>query len=183
MTEWFKLTRPENVSGVGDTAKSCVHQAKVHGCLEDGTIIQYEAPVVSGAPSPLPPLYGLKSMAASNTFFGTRSGVHALVPEGAEVQLPKGTKFMRSVKSASGHWLLRVSSWKKDRVVPHPTLKQHANTFYSEGVEILKDQRPSWLANSELVTQMEDESERRWQQRQMAAIVNDDSTPMNTTAK
>ena len=122
-------------------------------------------------------------MAASNTFFGTRSGVHALVPEGAEVQWPKGTKFMRSVKSASGHWLFRVSSWKKDRVVPHPTLKQHANTFYSEGVEILKDQRPSWLANSELVTQMEDESERRWQQRQMAAIVNDDSTPMNTTAK
>ena len=124
-------------------------------------------------------------MAASNTFFGTRSGVHAMVPEGVEVQWPKGTKFMRSVKSASGHWLLKVSSWRKATMTPQPTFKQHANTFYSDkkGVEMLKEQRPSWLANSELVTQMEDESERRWQQRQMAAIVNDDSTPIIAAAK
>ena len=65
--KWYKLAKTKKVSGVGDKAKSCQYKASVPGMLEDGTEIKYLASVIGGEPSPVPPLYGLDSMAAQNT--------------------------------------------------------------------------------------------------------------------
>ena len=62
----------------------------------------------------VPPLYGLKSMAAENVYMGTRSGVMALVPDGKEEEIkwPAGTKFRQCKKAPSGHWMLTFNHWK-----------------------------------------------------------------------
>ena len=44
-TDWELLMQPKCVPGVGDNAKACAHQACVPGCLEDGALIKYYAPV------------------------------------------------------------------------------------------------------------------------------------------
>ena len=54
-------------------------------------------------------------MAAMGTYFGTRTGVMAMVPEGKDDQIkwPHGTRFMQCRKAPSGHWLLMVSCWRQ----------------------------------------------------------------------
>ena len=70
-TQWEVLNKPKRMSGVGDAAKTCTHQALVYGVLENGELISYAAPVIPDGPcdtSPVPPLYGLNSMAKENTY-------------------------------------------------------------------------------------------------------------------
>ena len=112
-TQWQLLDKPKRMSGVGDSTKECTHQATIHGRLADGTLVSYTAPVLPGQPSPVPPLYGLHSMAKDNTYFGTRSGTMAMVPDGLEKDIvwPPGTRFRQCEKAPSGHWLLVVSHW------------------------------------------------------------------------
>ena len=78
----MELTKPKCVAGVGDAAKPCTHQAVVPEVLENGSVINYAAPVIGGGPSAVPPLYGLDSMAKENNFLGTRNGQLAMVPDG-----------------------------------------------------------------------------------------------------
>ena len=114
-TTWEPLPRPRFVSGVGDNAKTCHHEATIPGKLDNGEIMRYKACVIPGNPSPLPPLYGLDSMAHMNTYMGTRSGLMAMVPEGKdeEIKWPAGTKFMQCVRAPSRHWLIKVSNWRE----------------------------------------------------------------------
>ena len=117
---WSQLTHPKRMAGVGKTTETCTHQAGVYGVSDAGDLMIYTAPVVppdseTGAPSLLPPLYGLVSMAECNAFMGTRHGLLAQVPDGAESQIvwPPGTKFIQCRKAPSGHWLMVVSNWHK----------------------------------------------------------------------
>ena len=112
--KWFKLPKPKCVSGVGDQAKSCEYQACVPGMLENGQEIRYIAPVIGGDPSPVPPLYSLECMADTNTYMGMRSGLLAMVPDGAEreIRWPQGTTFIQCKKAPSGHWLVVCSAWE-----------------------------------------------------------------------
>ena len=112
-TQWEKLDKEQHMSGVGDNAKTCTHQATITGVLPNGQVMKYSAPVIPGEESPVPPLYGLDSMAADNTFFDTRHGKLAMVPDGKENEIvwPKGTTFIQMVKAPSGHWLVPISSW------------------------------------------------------------------------
>ena len=123
-TAWESLANPKRLSGVGDSTKTCTHQAKVVGALETGELVQYTAPVIPGEPSPVPPLYGLNSMSAENTYFSARSGTMHLVPHGreSEISWPEGTRTRQCVKAPSGHWLLAVSHW--DRVGRHAAALQ-----------------------------------------------------------
>ena len=116
-TEWEELERVQLMSGVGDNTKSCTHQATVYGILENGEVIKYAAPVIPGDPSPVPPLYGLASMAKENTYFDTRGGRLCMVPDEMEKQIkwPTGTRFIQMKKASSGHWLIPISNWKVPR--------------------------------------------------------------------
>jgi hypothetical protein len=116
-TQWYILDKPKNISGIGDNAKTCTHKAKVYCALETGELVSYTTPVIpkdlpSGT-SPVPALYALDDMAAENTYFGTRNGLMALVPNEASIQWPEGTRFRQCEKAPSGHWLLKVSAWDK----------------------------------------------------------------------
>ncbi len=82
-----QLERPKRLSGVGDEAKPCTHQARVPGVLRNGEMITYEAPILPGSPSPVPPLYGLGAMAAENVFLGTRPGTSTMAPIGREGEI------------------------------------------------------------------------------------------------
>ena len=144
-TKWLQLDRPKSLSGIGDAAKRATHAVEIHGVLETGELITYTAPVIPpGGPqnnSPVPPLYGLDSMARENVYFGTRNVMMAIVPDGreGEIQFPSGTRFRQCVKAPSGHWLLKVSHWtkhkKSDKQVrhafhsstPHPEPHQQAS--------------------------------------------------------
>jgi len=112
-TTWEQLDKVQHMSGVGDNTKMCTHQATITGILSTGELMQYSAPVIPGNPSPVPPLYGLKSMAKENTFVGTRQGNLAMVPDGKEEEIvwPKGTRFIQMKKAPSGHWLIPISNW------------------------------------------------------------------------
>jgi hypothetical protein len=113
MTQWTVRDRPKQVSGVGDSAKQCVHDALVPAALSNGTFIRYNCPVISGDPSPTPTLYGLKDMSANNTYFGTRFGRMIQIPEGTDDQIiwPKGTKIIQCERAPSMHWLLTTNNW------------------------------------------------------------------------
>jgi hypothetical protein len=72
-------------------------------------------------------------MAAENVYMGTRGGLMALVPDGAEDKIvwPPGTRFRQCEKAPSGHCLVVISHWDKlgkrpkaDAIVPPPGLKQ-----------------------------------------------------------
>ena len=121
--QWDKLPKPKYVSGVGDKANVCTHQARVPGILEDGTALMYTTPVISGNPSPVPSLLGRRTMAKLNVFVGTRQGQLMLVPEGQETQViwPKGTKTLQCKEAPSGHLILPTSHWEKAGVTPPPT--------------------------------------------------------------
>ena len=137
-TQGSKLDKPRVMSGVGKGAVTCSHQATEHGVIETGELITYSPTVVppdpmTGEPSQLPALYGLNSMAAENVYMGTRGGLMALVPDGAEDKIvwPPGTRFRQCEKAPSGHWLMVISHWDKlgkrpttDAIVPPPGLKQ-----------------------------------------------------------
>ena len=79
-TEWEKLQKEKRMSGVGDNTKTCSYQATVCCALSSGEVIKFAAPVIPGDPSPVPPLWGVRSMAAENVFYGTRQGKLAMVP-------------------------------------------------------------------------------------------------------
>jgi hypothetical protein len=121
-TRWQRRARPKHVSGVGDNAKVCLEDAVVPGCLNDGTLIKYTTPVISGDPSTTPTLYGLKDMEAENTYFATRKGVLAMIPEGTDDQIiwPQGTRFVQLERAPSNHWILTTSNW--DKAKPNPRL-------------------------------------------------------------
>ena len=93
----------------------------MYGCVAEGHVIAYEAPVLEGNGSGVPPLYGLEPMARDNTYFGTRTGVLHQIPEGTDdlIIFPPGTKTMKLARAKSGHWLLPISkcSAKKSDVV------------------------------------------------------------------
>ena len=117
-TQWEILAKPKSMSGVGDAAKTCTHQATVYGCLESGDIMTYSAPVIPNSDngtSPIPSLYGLNSMAKENTYMGMRKGLMAMIPEGTDDQIvwPKGTRFIQCQKAPSGHWFIITSCWHK----------------------------------------------------------------------
>ena len=103
----------KTVTGVGDTAKRCVKQARVPGVLANGRMVRYTTPVVDGHPSPLPGLYGLRSMAQDRTYFGTHNGLMIMVPPGTdkEIQWPRGTTFNQCEPAPSGHWIMTTSNW------------------------------------------------------------------------
>ncbi len=109
------MERPKRLSGVGDAAKPCTTEARVPGVLRNGEKITYNAPVLPGDPSPIPPLYGLRAMAEENMFIGARPGTLSMVPSGMEGQIvwPKGTQHHKLQKAPSGHWMLPVGSWSK----------------------------------------------------------------------
>ena len=56
--------------------------------------------------------YGLDSMEAENTCFGTRNGFMAMFPDGEEDEIvwPQGTRFVQCERAPSRHWLLTVKS-------------------------------------------------------------------------
>jgi hypothetical protein len=121
-TQWAILDNPKNLSGIGDNAKTCTHKAKVYCALDTGELVRFTAPVIPKdgctGTSPVPGLYALDDMAAENTYFGTRSGLMALIPKDADetqIQWPTGTRFRQCERAPSGHWLLKVSSWDKVR--------------------------------------------------------------------
>ncbi len=114
-TKVQQMERPKRLSGVGDAAKPCTTEACVPGVLRNGEKITYNAPVLPGDPSPIPPLYGLRAMAEENVFIGARPGTLSMVPSGKEGQIvwPKGTQHHKLQKAPSGHWMLPVGSWSK----------------------------------------------------------------------
>ena len=127
--------KPKSMSGVGDAAKTCTHQATVYGCLENGDLMCYAAPVIPNGPSgssPIPALYGLNSMSKENTYMGMRKGLLAMVPEGKddEIVWPQGTRFIQCQRAPSGHWFILVSCWDKRKP---SSRSQTAQTFTTVG--------------------------------------------------
>ena len=110
-----KLKNPKYVSGVGDNAKPCEYQVIIPGMLENGKEIEYSAAMISGNPSPLPPLYGLDSMSETNTYFSAKHGTMFMVPEGKDPMIiwPQGTERIQCAKAPSGHWILVTNHWDR----------------------------------------------------------------------
>ena len=123
-TTWRMLTKPKILAGVGKGQEESTDVATVRGIVQTGDVVEYQAPVLRGAASAVPPLYGLEPMAQRNTYVGTRSGVLHEVPIGKEhlIQWPEGTVHRQCTKARSGHWCLPVSHWKK--LKPHTTVTQ-----------------------------------------------------------
>ena len=106
------------VPGVGGRASTCTHEAVIPCRLNNGEYIKYSTPVIPddgpGRPSTVPSLFGLDSMATMNTYFGTRNGLMAMVPDGREDEIvwPRGTRFISCERAPSRHWLITTNSWK-----------------------------------------------------------------------
>ena len=106
-----KLTKPNILAEVCKGQEECTDIATVRGIVQTGDVVEYQAPVLRGAASAVPPLYGLEPMAQRNTYFGTRSGAQHEVPFDREhsIQWPEGTVHRQCTKARSGHWCLQVS--------------------------------------------------------------------------
>ena len=78
------------------------------GRLHSGEYDKFSAPAIPSSgqagSSPVPPLYGLRAMKATNTVMVTRTGLIAQVPDGAETSIgwPDGTRFLQCEPSPSG---------------------------------------------------------------------------------
>ena len=109
---WQMLPAPKTVAGIGDNAKRCTHRAIVPVMYANGERGEYAPPVISGQ-SGVPSLLGLSTMAAENTYFGTKDGLMAKVPIGQEGKIgwPEGTTFIQCEKAASGHWMQTISNF------------------------------------------------------------------------
>ena len=110
---WQMLQIPQNVSGVGDRAKTCTQRAVVPIGLENGDLSMYCPSVIPQ--SGVPPLLGLRTMAALHVYFGTELGQFIMVPKGTDDQIvwPAGTKIIQCKRAPSGHWLLIASAFAK----------------------------------------------------------------------
>ena len=65
-----KLTKPKYIGGIGEGIITCVDQAILPACLEDGTEMKYAVACIPGnveGDSPTPCIYGLDSMAEMHT--------------------------------------------------------------------------------------------------------------------
>ena len=113
--KWERLANPKHVSGVGDTVKICTHQVILPSRLENGEMIKYATPVIKDDSTP--GLYGVDSMSADNTYFGTRKGIMAMIPEGTDdqIQWPRGTRFVNCNKAPSGHWIMQTNNFKRGK--------------------------------------------------------------------
>ena len=120
--EWRQLDRPKPVGGVGGQSEKCTHIVSLPSRLENGLCLNYNAPVISGSPSPVPSLFGRRPMAAMNIYMGMRSGEMACVPDGleTEIQWPPGTTFMDCREAPSGHLVLVTNAWNAAQLPRHP---------------------------------------------------------------
>ena len=133
-TEWETLQKPKMVSGVGGKANTCIHQAIVPGRLNNGMMITYATPVIPddspGHPSTVPSLYRLDSMECGDiyTYFGTRSGLMAMVSAGRDEEIiwPQGSRFMNCERAPPRHWLITANNWKCD--VPNTSMIENMQT-------------------------------------------------------
>ena len=119
---WMTLDKPRRLAGVGDATKTCTHAVTLTCALQTGEKVAYQAPVIPGGPggSPVPPLLGLKSMQKDFVFFDTVKGIMYMPPQELVDQIvwPPGTRRRYCEKTMSGHWVLPVSCWDVDKVVP-----------------------------------------------------------------
>ena len=133
-TQWKNLDKIKTMSGIGEGVEHCTRSAKVFGCVAEGDVIEYEAPVLEGTGAEVPPLYGLEPMARDNVYFGTRTGVMHRIPEGTDDQIvfPPGTKTIKCSKAKSGHWMLPISKWnakKSETVKAYPAATAEGRKF------------------------------------------------------
>ena len=114
--------QPRRLAGVGDATKTCTHAVTLTCALQTGEKGAYQAPVIPGGPggSPVPPLLGLKSMQKDFVFFDAVRGIMYMPPQELVDQIvwPPGTRLRYCEKTMSGHWVLPVSCWDVDNVVP-----------------------------------------------------------------
>ena len=122
------------MSGIGEGVEHCTRSAKIFGCVAEGNVIEYEAPVLEGTGSGVPPLYGLEPMARDNVYFGTRTGVMHRIPEGSDhlITFPPGTTTIKCTKAESGHLLLPISKWnakKTEAITAYPAAAAEGRGF------------------------------------------------------
>ena len=94
------------VSGVGKDSEKCTTIQSVPGVLEDGTIIQYDAPRIPG--SSVPALCGMQTLDEQNMGVLPWSNQLVKVPKGKEQDIiwPEGTTFIQCRRAKTGHMLL-----------------------------------------------------------------------------
>ena len=122
-SEWFPLAKPKRMSGIGNGEQKCVKGVNTPGMIEmfediDLTrstheLVQYQTSVIEGAEQErVPVLFGNVSMKEMNMWIDTRNAILALVPKGAKVQMPTGTRFVKAQRSHTGHLIMPTAQWK-----------------------------------------------------------------------
>ena len=96
------------------------------GVLEDGHMIQYNAPVMEGPGADCPPPLGLRSQQKSNATIATREMLMIFLPQDFNVRRinwPEGTRIYQCEKGARGHMSLQMSHTDKRGKPPKNTQK------------------------------------------------------------
>ena len=111
------------VSGVGKDAEKCSCIQSVPGVLEDGTVIQYEAPRIPK--SSVPALCGMQTLDEQNMAVLPWSSQLAKVPKGKEheIKWPEGTTFLQCRRANTGHMMLPIGNF--DKLKEKPTKASH----------------------------------------------------------
>ena len=144
------------VSGVGKDSEKCTTIQSVPGVLEDGTVIQYDAPRIPG--SSVPALCGMQTLDEQNMGVLPWSNQLAKVPRGKEQEIiwPEGTTFIQCRRAKTGHMLLPIGHFDKLQHKPTSIKDRLAFTadYLVERQRQLSSQtvRPSNLSGSKGLT-------------------------------
>ena len=96
------------VSGVDKDSEKCSVIPSVPGVLEDGAVIQYDAPRIPG--SSVPALCGMQTLDQHNLGVLPWSSQLVKVPKGKEheIKWPEGTTFIQCKRAKTGHLMLPI---------------------------------------------------------------------------
>ena len=126
-TNWghYKRAKPYSCGGIGHGTKECYNNVHAWGCLSNGRILNYNAPIVQDPfdndfKDNTPALWGIQELRELNAFIGCRSDTVSLVPEGAAVSYPSGTIHLQCERSQGGHMMLVMSNWQHHKPGQEP---------------------------------------------------------------
>ena len=131
-TESAPLAKPMKVSGVGKHAQDVTHGVIVTGRTETGIDISYTTPVVPD--SPIPALYGLKSMEKNLTVLDVRPD-QQLMYIGGDMKVTPGpnTTIIQMHKATSGHLMIPIT--KYDAQSSNQSLQFHQQASETTGTQ------------------------------------------------
>jgi hypothetical protein len=137
------------VSGVGKDSEKCSTVQSVPGVLEDGTVIQYDAPRIPGCS--VPALCGMQTLDEQNMGVLPWSSQLVKVPKGKEKDIiwPEGTTFLQCQRAKTGHMMLPIGHFSRMKHKPEKSqLAFTADYIFERQAQLQKQDGQSHLTSA-----------------------------------